>query len=469
MEVGGTKFSRIRKKEKKKERYIVEPILLRHMARVVVPKEKLIQVLEMYSYMGFGDVEYSTYFYPGKGIVYLPPNTEKLRVIASLLNTTIIDQRSPGQDPSAPWIQQEGFSFRPYQQQPAQDLTRYLVDHKYGIFEAPCGSGKTVMAAFAGGMTGRRVLVLLDQKNLVENWVVAFEMIWGKTPQILNNETVNFHDAGIATFQMLNRNPELLGRISKAYGCLIIDEAHTVTAKTFQKVMSRMDNKYRLSTSATFYSKYLPRQVLEDICGASTSITMADSRAIPCQIEFLSTGVAISSNDPELFTRKSLPELAKNDTRNQIIIDRLNQLVAEKRKVLVIAVTMDQAKYLAREVKGRVAVYIGASTMKQDSDLKQRFESGELDVVLSCLKFRKGTDFPSADTLLLTRPYNNEAVITQFRGRIVRTMKDKKEPLVIDLVDRGELSWRWARARYEWYRSLGDNFSQESPYFLDTF
>jgi superfamily II DNA or RNA helicase len=446
-----------------------EKIVLRHMAKVFAPKDKLLDILDLYSYVGFGDAEYNTYVYAGNGIIYLPPNIEKLKVVAKILNTTIEDQRSEGQDPDTSWIQQPGFELRPYQVKAAQELTSYINKNQYGVFIAPCGSGKTIMCALAGGLTKRKNLILIDQGSLFSNWEEAYRVIWGKQLQVIKRDTTSFSDACAVTFQLLHKNPELMSRIRDTFGICIIDESQVITAKTFKSVMSRLNNKYRLATSATFFHKYLPREVLEDICGGQVAVSMKDSRAIPCQIEFLSTGVPISSSDPEMFTRKTLPELAKNDARNQIIIDRLNQLVAEKRRVLAIAITMEQAKYMAREVKGRVAVYIGTTSQKQDSDLKQRFEAGELDIVFSCLKFRKGVDFPSADTLMLTRPYNNEGMVVQLRGRIVRSMEGKKVPLVIDLVDRGELSWRWARARYEWYRSLGDNFSQESPYFLDTF
>lgn len=445
-------------------------IIIRNMAKVVLPEEHRLPILKMYSYQGYGDKDLITYSYDSKsGTALLPLNMDKLRVVAGLLGEELVNERSKGAPLKEPFTLQPGFSFRDYQQGPAQQLVEYLKKHQYGTFGASCGTGKTIMCAYAGGMSQMKNLILLDQGNLIENWETAYKMIWGKDLQQLTNSTTEFADVSVTTFQLLHRNPQLLQRIRSEYGHCNIDEAHTVKADTFKQVMFRLDNYQRLATSATFYDKYLPTEVLIDICGGPVAVTMVDEKALKCYVRFINTQVTVPDNTTDGFVRNSLPYLATNDARNGILIEIIRRCTLLKRKMIVVAITQAQAEYLTTKCREfcRIESYTGTSTQKYDRSLKERFEGGELDGVVSCLKFRKGTDFPSADTLIMARPYNNQAMTEQFRGRIVRAQEGKPEPWVFDLVDRGQKPWMWAGTRHQWHIDMGDRFDQPHYFFLD--
>lgn len=443
-------------------------MILRHMAKVALPPEQRLRVLGMYRYEGYGGQDTITYRYKD-GIAYLPLNREKLAIVSKLLGEEIIDERSKGAPLDAPFIRQPEFSFRDYQVEPAEKLVEYIDRHQYGTFSAGCGTGKTVMCAYAGGMSGMKNLVLLDQTNLVTNWEEAYQLIWGKTPELLTPKIKHLPDVAIATFQMLHKNPELLHRIQSAYGHCNIDEAHTVKAKTFTEVMFRLSNFRRVATSATFYSKYLPTEVLVDICGGPVAVTMVDHRALKCLVRFIATEVRVSTSDPTAFTAKVLPALAGNDERNNRVVSIIGKCSALNRRIIVIAITQEQAEYLAQKLEGvcSTEVYVGSTSKKRDKELKDNFEAGRTRCVITCKKFNKGTDFPSADTIIFANPSNNKAAVEQLRGRIVRSAEVKPEPWVFDLVDSGSITWRWAANRHAWYRGLGDRFDKPDYVFLE--
>jgi superfamily II DNA or RNA helicase len=65
----------------------------------------------------------------------------------------------------------------------------------------------------------------------------------------------------------------------------------------------------------------------------------------------------------------------------------------------------------------------------------------------------EATDIPWLDTCVLAAPRAN---VVQIVGRIRREYPDKKEPVVLDLVDVDSTVLRnYAEARMKWYKSLG--------------
>jgi len=69
----------------------------------------------------------------------------------------------------------------------------------------------------------------------------------------------------------------------------------------------------------------------------------------------------------------------------------------------------------------------------------------------------EGLDLPGLDTLILTTPTKSMGRIQQRIGRIMRRADDKKEPLVIDLVDRSKPLYYMHRKRSRFYKEVGCN------------
>lgn len=442
------------------------------MAKVVLPEEFRADVLRLYTYQKKGASEpIRSYKYKG-GIAYLPLNMPKLLKVADLLNANIIDERGLSNAPPKAFQINPGFSFREYQSEPANLLLKAIQTNKYGTFSAPCGTGKTLMLTYVSGMLGEKTLILVDQANLMDNWIESNKILWDRDTQIITSRSTDLDGhVGITTFQLLHRNSDLLYQVKKEYGCLLIDEAHTVTADTYMNVMFNMDNRYRIATSATFFSKHFPVDLLEDCCGSPVCVSMTDPNALVPNVDFVSTLVDIPSDSPDAFVSKTLPYLAENDKRNGIILDLVKAGIEEGRHIVVICITQSMAKYLSDKANEFCVAesYVGTSSRKKDLDIKTRFESGELQCVFTCKKLDKGTDFTVADMLINARPGNNEASIQQISGRVVRKKEGKPTPKIIDLVDRGRLVWAFAANRHKWYTKFGYTFSKMSYFFLDMF
>ena len=230
--------------------------------------------------------------------------------------------------------------------------------------------------------------------------------------------------------------------------------------------MCKLNNQYRLGTSATIFRKGYSPELITDLI-ADVSVTMTDDKALVPEIKFIDSGVSFVSGNPADFT-KILTKLAESDKRNSQIIELVRSLVAAGRRILLVGTRVEGLTHLQKEMSKfcKALLYVGTTTHKQDQAMKDGIESGEIDIVLSEKKFEKGLDAPRLDTLVISKPSNNQATITQIVGRILRSVECKPTPTVYDFVDKGDLSWCFAKNRYWWYRNAGYKMPETKPLFL---
>lgn len=433
-------------------------IIIRNMARVKVPEDKLAQVLRMYLYEGRDGSRLKNYKYtPSNGYAYLPLNYEKLVQVSQLLDEEIIDERSEGLAISQPFVVKESFKFRDYQVEPAFKLLGHIKAKNYGLLLAACGLGKSSILAWVAGQLGKKILILVDMSSLAASWVYTFEMVYGVTPQIINKDTTEFADVCIATFQLLNLNPALVDKVRNDFGTLLLDEFHTTSANTYKEVISKFNNKYRIACTATPRKKGYSSEVLYDLV-SDISVEMVDHASLKCDVKFIDTGCRWYSNNPDDWG-KIVSKLAKDKQRNDLVVGIAANLTSKGRKIVIAGLTIESLQYIHDKLKElpdcRPQMYVGTTTMKQDDQIKEDVKTGKVNVVLTSKKLDKGVDIVALDCLIFAKPSNNQSSVEQLSGRIVRKLEGKPTPLVVDLVDNSDLAKRFANNRRKWYRQLG--------------
>lgn len=117
------------------------------------------------------------------------------------------------------------------------------------------GTGKTYASAFAMRELGfKRVLFLVHRGQLARQTKKSYEKVFAKTVS-MGLVGAGYHeynaDYVFATVQTLNRDEHLLQYEKDAFDCIILDEAHHVSADTYQKVMKHFKPKLWLGMTAT--------------------------------------------------------------------------------------------------------------------------------------------------------------------------------------------------------------------------
>jgi superfamily II DNA or RNA helicase len=159
------------------------------------------------------------------------------------------------------------------------------------------------------------------------------------------------------------------------------------------------------------------------------------------------TGLATPSGD---FTPKAL--------RSRVVESHLVGDVtqhwrrfAEGKRTIVFAPDVETAHEIASafRAKGVAAVALSGKTDQAERDRElERFEAGEVTVLVNCALFDEGFDVPAVECVLLASPTMSLSKFLQMIGRGLRTLEGKTEAIVIDMVrnwERGHGMPNWPR------------------------
>jgi len=349
------------------------------------------------------------------------------------------------------------------EQVPAVDAVVNSLDGlgKGAILFAPCGKGKTVMGLEVARRLGRKTLVLVHKTFLVEQWVERAENFlpslkigfWQRDELPSEDD-----DIVIGMVQsIVNPKRDYEDSIYEQFGLVIADETHRYAAPSWQEAISRFPAAYRVGLTATPERKDGLHEVF--MLHIGPIVYRMEGHSHKPSIYKVKTPYDI---DPKKFnlrggrvnTSKLVTMLSEIDARTEMICDFALRAARTGRKVLVLTERVKQSRIIRERVQEllgggfSVSLYIGASSEKQ------RREASDADVVVgSYAMAQEGLDIPTLDTLILATPKTS---VTQSVGRILRYSPEKKDPVVIDLVDhRIEILGAYWGARKKLYNKLG--------------
>lgn len=131
----------------------------------------------------------------------------------------------------------------------------FIVKNKRGIISAPTGSGKSLIIALIAARLNVRTLVVVPSVEIKEQLISQLVSIFGHTHSI----------------QVYNVASPIL-ETKTDFDCLIIDEAHHVASKTYQKLNKKAwaNTYYRVFVTATpFRNKTEESMLFEGIAGTA--------------------------------------------------------------------------------------------------------------------------------------------------------------------------------------------------------
>ncbi|WP_044528856.1 TOTE conflict system archaeo-eukaryotic primase domain-containing protein, partial [Herbaspirillum sp. B65] len=135
-----------------------------------------------------------------------------------------------------------------------QEALEAILPHDFGMLIAPTAFGKTVTAAAIIARRQVSTLVIVHRADLMRQWQERLG-----TFVLLDEQKIGLIGAGkkkatglldIAVIQSLARREDLQELLGQ-YGQIIIDEAHHLSAQTFESVLRQANSHYVLGLSAT--------------------------------------------------------------------------------------------------------------------------------------------------------------------------------------------------------------------------
>lgn len=386
----------------------------------------------------------------------------------------------------------EGDRVKFYFTMPLRDEQKPLVDDflaklqtpegKYGgVFSAPCGTGKTVMAYKFLSEIGRPAIILVHTGALMKQWREAALKFTDLTPDQIGLAQQDECDwrgkrVVLAMVESLVRRkyePDFY----RHFGVVVADEVHRHGAAEWHRSLTQFPARVRIGLSAT------PRRWdgLWDVVRwhIGEVLTKGGEWAMRPRVFTINTGVALSPafysmRGGKINLSKLITMLTKIESRNQLIVGELVNSIRAGNRTLVLSdrlahlAVMEEMFHAEWRRRGAPPEERVAKLLMMDDSIDGvkvgRYVGGITDaqidhnrtcnLLFGTMQYAKeGLDDPSVDTLFLTAPKGD---VEQPVGRVLRKVEGKKEPFVIDFVDeKTGPCVGFARSRQNQYRRLG--------------
>ena len=346
------------------------------------------------------------------------------------------------------------------------ELNALQTPFKGGILSASCGLGKTVCATKLMSVFNTTTLVLVHKEFLMNQWkdrILEFLDVSEDEIGFVKQKKCQFEGKKIviAMIQSLLEPDKYPKEFFSWAGLLLSDEVHRMSAPCFQSVVPLFPARIRIGLSATprradglqaVFEWHIGR-VLAKIQGAEMTPKIYQ---IPFDVWFpedLYMWRDKRTGDvKKMFLAKLTNLLVDVPNRNIWFIKEMVRAVKSGRKVMLLSDRREhlgvlKAALAAKEPTITVGFYVGG--MKK----KELEQSVTCDILLGTFQMcREGLDIPEIDTLYLSSPKSD---VEQIVGRALRFHKDKKEPVIVDLVDSLPICLDFAHKRLRQYRKLG--------------
>jgi len=275
------------------------------------------------------------------------------------------------------------------------------------------GYGKTevaLRAAFKAVMDGKQVAMLVPTTILAQQhfdtflsrlvpFPVKVEMLSrfrtvDEQEQVLHSLEMGEIDIIIGTHRLLQQDVKI-----PDLGLLIIDEEQRfgVSHKEFFKRMRKEVDVLTLTATPIPRTLYMALSGIRDI----SVINTAPSDRIPIH-------TYIGEYDPDVVRRAIMRE-----------IDRGGQVFFVHNRIKTISAILTHLRHIVPEA--RIGIAHGQMKEKMLASVMKKFNSGEIDVLLSTSIIESGLDIPNANTLIVDRGDTfGLAQLYQLRGRVGR-------------------------------------------------
>jgi len=364
----------------------------------------------------------------------------------------LIDERQKGKKIN---IELKNFNLRDYQIKDTKKILKLLLNSPESscLYRAPAGSGKTYSSIYLIKQLSIKTLFLVDKTSLAEQTYEEFTQNSNAKVVLLNNKNkFKEGDIYISTLQFLNLNKDVVNRLNKEVGFIIVDECHLISVGALTKTMLSFNAKYRLGLSATpTRSDGLTEAIYDHfsnlVIGGNPDIKPVKHIIIQHSLPIFYSG--------KYEAQKAWQRLYNSKLLLDDIINFVEFLLKKGRSVFLYSIyneNQENLKNLLAKKGIRAEIINRATTSKERKKYLEDFENEKLRVLIGGTILQKGVSIYRMDTIINLATHTKETY-EQTIGRLRREHKNKKEPLFFTFcfLEKGE---RRCRLQKEWSQKL---------------
>ena len=338
-----------------------------------------------------------------------------------------------------------------YDLRPSQQKVYDEIDDN-AIINAWVSWGKTFTGLAIAGKLGQKTLIVTHTVPLRNQWVKEVEKVFEISSGILGSG--NWDSSGpivVGNTQTLYRNVE---KIKKTFGTIILDEMHHVSSPTFSRIIDSSFARYKIGLSGTIERKDGKHVVFRDYFGHNIIKPPKENYMVPT-IHIVSSGIRFMDGSRIPWANK-VTALAGNEEYKHTVSMLAAAYAARGHKVLVVS---DRVQFLKQcaELTGESAICLTGEVPHEEREhLIGKVLNGSKNVMFGTQAiFSEGISIDNLSCLILGTPINNEPLLTQLIGRVIRKKDKKLNPVIVDIHLLGNTAKRQASNRVGYYMKQG--------------
>ena len=320
------------------------------------------------------------------------------------------------------------------------------------IINAWVSWGKTFTGLAIAGKLGQKTLVVTHTVALRNQWAKEVEKVYGIKAGIIGSGKFEL-DAPIVigNTQTLYRNVD---KIRKEFGTVILDEMHHVSSPTFSKILDTNYCRYKIGLSGTIERKDGKHVVFRDYFGNTLFKPPKENymtptvHIVPSEIRFMDGARIPWAN--------RVTKLANDEEYRHTVAMLAAAYAAKGHRVLVVS---DRVSFLkaCSELTGDKSICVTGDVSHEDREtLVDEILYGDKNVLYGTQAiFSEGISVDTLSCLILATPVNNEPLLTQLCGRVIRKKEGKIDPVIIDIHLKGNTARKQASNRVGFYMKQG--------------
>lgn len=332
------------------------------------------------------------------------------------------------------------------------------------------GFGKTIAALAIAYRLQQKTLVVCTTTTIRDQWVAEVKKWFGFTPGIIGAGSIKNIESPIVIGN-IQTVVKYKTELSKQFGLLVIDECHHCSATTFNDVIEYSHAKYRLGLSGTLIRKDGLHILFPGLFGTNVLIPPENNILSPTVVK-LNTNLEFPGNHMMPWATR-LNKLYDNPDY-KFIVKALIRMALERGYVpLITSDRVSMLKELLEEFPD-MRLFIGEpphnDTATRELYIKEVLNGKATGILASTGIFSEGMSVNNLSLLIHLSSTNNESLLSQLAGRIMRIHPNKNSPIIIDLLLSGVTGINHWKSRKAFYESRGWKIKHAASYSdLDRF